>query len=71
VVWEGRRNMDYVVKEKTVWSILEKLKWTGLFANKKKNDDLQSYIGYVKIPGLNNGQRVFLNKGFVITNVDI
>jgi hypothetical protein len=68
---EGVWNMEYIVDEKPVSGILKKIKWMRLPHNRKADDDLRRYIGYAKIPGLNNNQRIFLNKGYIVTDVDI
>jgi hypothetical protein len=41
--------------------------------NKKeqgKYAELKNYVGYVTIPGLNNGQKIYINRGFFATDVD-
>jgi hypothetical protein len=45
------------------------------FPIKKKEQgnhaELMNYVGYVTIPGLNNGQKIYINRGLLATDVDV
>jgi len=58
---------------KTAHGIASKILSIRFPLNKKEQEnhaELKNYTGYVTIPGLNNGQKIYINRGFLATDVD-
>lgn len=63
--------MEYIISEKPAFSFAGILRRIGSIVHKNKGVDLRSYVGYVTIPGINNGQKIFINKGFFTADKDL
>jgi hypothetical protein len=62
-----------VTTNKTAFEMVCNLFSVWFRINKEREDnpsELKKFAGYVTIPGLNNGEKIFLNKGFFTKDIN-